>query len=94
MLTDFWIPLTIFAAIAALTPGPNNLMLAASGMNYGFRRTVPHITSCWTSLGTVIRKVLEEPKVRRWVNRGMAAALVLTMLPILLNDSAGQGLSR
>ncbi|SFB84544.1 Threonine/homoserine/homoserine lactone efflux protein [Marinospirillum celere] len=26
-----------------LTPGPNNIMLTASGANYGFRRTLPHI---------------------------------------------------
>jgi threonine/homoserine/homoserine lactone efflux protein len=26
-----------------LTPGPNNLMLTASGANYGFRRTLPHL---------------------------------------------------
>ena len=32
-----------FAVVAAFTPGPNNLMLAASGANYGFRRTLPHI---------------------------------------------------
>ena len=25
------------------TPGPNNIMLLASGLNYGFRRTLPHI---------------------------------------------------
>ena len=34
----------IFASIAAFTPGPNNLMLAASGANFGLRRTLPHIT--------------------------------------------------
>jgi threonine/homoserine/homoserine lactone efflux protein len=27
----------------AITPGPNNVMLTASGANFGFRRTVPHI---------------------------------------------------
>ena len=32
-----------FAVVAAFTPGPNNVMLAASGANYGFRRTLPHI---------------------------------------------------
>ena len=32
-----------FAIAAAFTPGPNNIMLAASGANFGFRRTVPHI---------------------------------------------------
>lgn len=28
---------------AAWTPGPNNMMLAASGVNYGLRATIPHI---------------------------------------------------
>lgn len=33
----------VFAAIAAFTPGPNNIMLAASGVNFGLRRSLPHI---------------------------------------------------
>lgn len=34
----------IFLAVATLfTPGPNNAMLAASGANFGFRQTVPHL---------------------------------------------------
>ena len=32
-----------FAFFSSVTPGPNNTMLLASGVNYGFRRTVPHI---------------------------------------------------
>ena len=32
-----------FATVSAFTPGPNNVMLAASGANFGFRRTLPHI---------------------------------------------------
>ena len=32
-----------FAMVSAFTPGPNNVMLAASGANFGFRRTLPHI---------------------------------------------------
>ncbi len=35
--------LTLFVAVVSMTPGPNNLMLAASGANFGFRRTLPHI---------------------------------------------------
>jgi threonine/homoserine/homoserine lactone efflux protein len=32
-----------FATIAAYSPGPNNLMLAASGANFGFQKSIPHI---------------------------------------------------
>jgi threonine/homoserine/homoserine lactone efflux protein len=35
--------LLLFAFATSVTPGPNNLMLMASGANYGFRRTVPHM---------------------------------------------------
>jgi threonine/homoserine/homoserine lactone efflux protein len=27
----------------SITPGPNNVMLTASGANFGFRRTLPHL---------------------------------------------------
>ena len=32
-----------FAFAGSFTPGPNNAMLLASGVNFGFRRTIPHI---------------------------------------------------
>jgi threonine/homoserine/homoserine lactone efflux protein len=32
-----------FAIITSITPGPNNFMLAASGANFGYRRTIPHV---------------------------------------------------
>ena len=32
-----------FAFVASVTPGPNNLMLMASGANFGIRRTLPHL---------------------------------------------------
>ena len=38
------ISFSMFALAAAISPGPNNIMLAASGANYGFRRSLPHIT--------------------------------------------------
>lgn len=37
------IPLLTFAVAACITPGPNNIMLTASGANFGFKRTIPHI---------------------------------------------------
>ncbi|SEQ03564.1 Threonine/homoserine/homoserine lactone efflux protein [Thalassovita taeanensis] len=35
--------LAAFAFVASITPGPNNLMLMASGANFGFRRSIPHM---------------------------------------------------
>lgn len=35
--------LVLFAFAASITPGPNNIMLMASGVNFGLRRTVPHM---------------------------------------------------
>lgn len=35
--------MTSFAFVMAFTPGPNNIMLTASGVNFGFARSLPHI---------------------------------------------------
>ena len=49
LFVDQLIALFLFALIAATTPGPNNVMLLTSGVNFGFRRTIPHMTG--VSLG-------------------------------------------
>lgn len=41
MTLDLFSALVIFAAISAYTPGPNNTLLMASGINFGYRRTLP-----------------------------------------------------
>ncbi|MEM6373270.1 MAG: LysE family translocator [Pseudomonadota bacterium] len=43
MTFDLIPALAIFAFVSSITPGPNNLMLMASGANFGFRRTLPHM---------------------------------------------------
>ena len=43
MSLDTLLALVAFAFVTSVTPGPNNLMLLASGVNFGFRRTVPHM---------------------------------------------------
>ncbi|MEP4246540.1 LysE family translocator [Tateyamaria sp.] len=35
--------LAMFAFVSSITPGPNNLMLMASGANFGFRQSIPHM---------------------------------------------------
>jgi threonine/homoserine/homoserine lactone efflux protein len=37
------VPFVTYTFVMSITPGPNNVMLTASGANFGFRRTVPHI---------------------------------------------------
>jgi len=43
MTPDILTALSVFALVSSITPGPNNLMLMASGANYGFRPTIPHM---------------------------------------------------
>lgn len=43
MTHDILIALIGFAFATSVTPGPNNMMLLASGVNFGFRRTIPHM---------------------------------------------------
>lgn len=43
MSPDLLLALVGFAFVTSITPGPNNMMLLASGVNFGFRRTVPHM---------------------------------------------------
>ena len=38
-----------FCSVSSVTPGPNNILLWASGAEFGFRRTIPHVVG--TALG-------------------------------------------
>jgi len=43
------VALAVFAFVGTVSPGPNNTLLWASGMRYGFRRSLPHVVG--TSIG-------------------------------------------
>ncbi|PRA56231.1 LysE family translocator [Brucella pituitosa] len=43
MSLEIFLALLVFAFVSSVTPGPNNLMLLTSGVNFGFRRTIPHM---------------------------------------------------
>ncbi|MET0599797.1 MAG: LysE family translocator [Mesorhizobium sp.] len=43
MSTEVFLALVVYAFVTSVTPGPNNFMLLASGVNFGFFRTIPHI---------------------------------------------------
>jgi threonine/homoserine/homoserine lactone efflux protein len=65
--------LIVFAFVASMTPGPNNMMLLASGVNFGFRRTVPHMLGITIGFGVMI------------VLAGLGAGQVLGRWPWLYN---------
>ena len=54
MTAELLSALTVFAFVASITPGPNNMMLLASGVNFGFRRTVPHMAGIGIGFGFMI----------------------------------------
>ncbi|SFT89757.1 LysE family translocator [Sedimentitalea nanhaiensis] len=56
MNNDLFLALVLFAFVSSITPGPNNLMLMASGANFGFRRTIPHMLG--VGLGFVLMILL------------------------------------
>jgi len=43
MSFEAFLALLVYAFVTSVTPGPNNFMLLASGVNFGFVRTVPHM---------------------------------------------------
>ena len=43
MSGELFTALVVFAVVTLFTPGPNNVMLMASGLNFGFRRAIPHL---------------------------------------------------
>ncbi|CAN7351031.1 LysE family translocator [Neorhizobium sp. LjRoot104] len=43
MSLETFLALILFAFTTSITPGPNNMMLFASGVNFGFTRTIPHM---------------------------------------------------
>ncbi len=64
--------LLLFAFVASATPGPNNIMLMTSGLNFGFRRTLPHFWG--VDLGFAVMTLLV----------GLGLAQVFVRAPVLL----------
>ncbi len=49
--------LVLFALVSSFTPGPNNMMLMASGVNFGFKRTLPHMLGVALGFGMMLLAV-------------------------------------
>jgi threonine/homoserine/homoserine lactone efflux protein len=76
--------LALFAFVASVTPGPNNLMLLASGVNFGLVRTVPHMLGIAIGFSLMIVLVglgfVQLFTLLPWLHPAMRIAGVLYML--------------
>jgi threonine/homoserine/homoserine lactone efflux protein len=71
MSINQWIALALFAFVASITPGPNNLMATTSGARFGLRRTIPQVAGVtfgftallWLAASGVALIVVEHPVI-------------------------------
>ncbi len=80
MTHDLFLALLGFAFVSSITPGPNNLMLMASGANFGFRRTVPHMLGI--ASGFVVMVLLVGIGLMQLFDLWPPARTVLTVLSV------------
>lgn len=51
---EFLPAMMLFAVSSAFTPGPNNIMMMASGLNFGVRKSLPHLLGVWFGVPTMV----------------------------------------
>lgn len=71
MTYETLVALLVYAFVTSITPGPNNFMLLASGVNFGFVRTIPHMCGIGFGFFTLLMGV------------GFGLGAVLTAFPQL-----------
>ena len=99
---ESFIALCILSFTTAFTPGPNNALVAASGANFGFRRTFPHVLGISLGfpvmifivglfLGQLFQSSLLLREVLRWVGVGLLLHLAYKIATAGgLGSSAGE----
>ena len=71
MTSETLLALAVFAFVTSVTPGPNNMMLLASGVNFGFARTIPHMLGIGFGFTSMLAVV------------GFGLGTLLTMSPLV-----------
>jgi threonine/homoserine/homoserine lactone efflux protein len=95
MTYELILPLMMFALVSSITPGPNNLMLLASGANFGFRRSLPHMLGISLGfafmvflVGLGLAQVFEQYPVLKLVLKVLAVAYMLYLAWKIANAAA------
>lgn len=66
-----YLAIIAFSITACVTPGPNNAMIMASGLNYGIRRSLPHYSGIVLGFPTMVLAV------------GLGIAQVFEVYPVM-----------
>lgn len=90
-----------FAFIMTFTPGPNNIMLATSGANFGVRRSMPHVLGVTLGFPAMllvvasgISFILEYESLRILLRLfGLGYILYLAYIMATLNRLSGENVS-
>jgi threonine/homoserine/homoserine lactone efflux protein len=68
---DLLAALLVFCVVTLFTPGPNNIMLMSTGLNFGFRRALPHLFGVALGFGAMVLAV------------GLGLGAIVTAYPVL-----------
>ena len=71
MSQQLFFAFVVFATVMFITPGPNNIMLLSSGLNYGLRPTLPHIAGITIGFAFMVGVV------------GLGLGTIFTAYPVL-----------
>lgn len=102
-MPDTLIPLALFSLAGTYTPGPNTIMLTASGQAFGFRRSIPHMlgitvgcVTLFTAFGFGLAQIFQlYPQLHQALRIAGAAYLLYLAWRILrAGDPAGNGEAR
>lgn len=95
------LPLVSFAFASSITPGPNNLMLSASGIAFGLKRTLPHLAGvfagfllllvvCASGIGALVTAVPAVELVLKAAGSAYLLRLAWTMRGAFSPDAPGR----
>ncbi|MBL8645367.1 MAG: LysE family translocator [Rhodospirillaceae bacterium] len=93
-LEPWLLGLLSFAFVSSITPGPNNILLAASGARFGVKRTLGHALGIWAGMVTLLvlaalgfgALAATAPSLAVGLQIMAAVALILTALSMLRED--------
>lgn len=98
MNAELLVAFIAFAFVTSVTPGPNNMMLLASGVNFGIRRSLPHMFGISIgfmilviAVGLGLGQLFEQVPMLYNVLRFAGAAYLLYLAWKIANASAPEG---